>query len=146
MRRNSRLHYAYLNCSVLPCGQIIDAFCLDVTKCGERLCNETNIENAPLRLVQHRCLDWQKAWTEISSGGGKRTDGLLQTNCRKTKSKSSWNKQHVDSETRIEDKDGQTGSTKTKKGCMLISNGSTQSNIPTEIIQLWHQTTARSEL
>lgn len=71
MRRNSRLHYAYLNCSVLPCGQIIDAFCLDVTKCGERLCNETNIENAPLRLVQHRCLDWQKAWTEISSGGKK---------------------------------------------------------------------------
>lgn len=71
MRRNSRLHYAYLNCSVLPCGQIIDAFCLDVTKCGERLCNETNIENAPLTLVQHRCLDWHKAWTEISSGGKK---------------------------------------------------------------------------
>lgn len=65
MRRNSRLYYAYSNCSMLTCGWIIDVFCLDVAECGERLYNETNIKPAP--LVQHRCLDQREAWTDTNT-------------------------------------------------------------------------------
>lgn len=78
MRRNSRLYYAYLNCSMLTWGQIIDVFCLDVTKCGEWLYNETNMKNCSIttRSAQMFGLTWSLERDQLRV---KRTDGLTQT-------------------------------------------------------------------
>lgn len=78
MRRNSRLYYAYLNCSMFTCGRIIDVFCLDVTKCGEWLYNETQQKNCSIKISSAQMFGptWSLDWGQL---GVKRTDAQTQT-------------------------------------------------------------------